>query len=58
MNLFSRNKESSDPGIIIDNYIPENIAIKYEQSGAGALSILTEQYFFKGSSEVSICIFL
>jgi len=41
-------KQSPSAGEIIKNFIPENIAIQYEQSGAGAISILTENSFFKG----------
>jgi len=49
-NIIAEIKKASpSAGIIIENYIPENIAIKYEQSGVGAISILTEQNFFKGS---------
>ena len=29
-------------------YFPEEIAANYDKSGVGAISILTEQYFFKG----------
>ena len=41
-------KQSPSAGEIIKDFIPENIAIQYEQSGAGAISILTETSFFKG----------
>ncbi len=44
-------KESPSAGIIIKDYFPENIALNYEKSGVGAISILTETYFFKGHLE-------
>jgi len=48
-NIIAEIKKASpSAGIIIEDYEPENIAIKYEQAGAGAISILTEQHFFKG----------
>ena len=42
-------KRSPSAGIIIQNYFPEHIAIDYEKSGVGAISILTETSFFNGS---------
>ena len=30
------------------DYKPEDIAVEYQKSGVGAISILTEKYFFKG----------
>ena len=40
-------KQSPSAGKIIENYFPEDIALEYERSGIGALSILTEtKYFF------------
>ena len=51
-NLIAEIKKASpSAGILIENYIPENIAINYEQSGVGAISILTETSFFKGQLE-------
>ena len=48
-NLIAEiKKESPSAGIIIKDYFPENIAVNYEKSGVGAISILTETYFFKG----------
>ena len=41
-------KESPSVGEIIKDYSPEKIAVQYEKSSAGAISILTENYFFKG----------
>jgi indole-3-glycerol phosphate synthase len=49
-NIIAEIKKASpSAGEIINNYVPEDIAVKYEQSGAGAISILTEKFFFKGS---------
>ena len=42
-------KQSPSAGEIISNYIPEDIAILYERSGVGALSILTESKYFLGN---------
>ena len=42
-------KHSPSAGEIISDYIPENIAIEYEKSGIGALSILTESKYFLGN---------
>ena len=44
-------KASPSAGIIIENYDPIYIASKYEKSGIGALSILTDQKFFNGNIE-------
>jgi len=51
-NLIAEIKKASpSAGIIIEDYFPENIAVNYEQSGVGAISILTETSFFKGNIE-------
>ena len=42
-------KQSPSAGEIISDYIPEDIAILYERSGIGALSILTESKYFLGN---------
>ena len=48
-NIIAEIKKSSpSAGEIIKDYYPDEIAVKYEQSGAGAISILTEKSFFKG----------
>ena len=48
-NIIAEIKKASpSAGIIVNDYIPEDIAMKYEKSGVGAISILTEQNFFKG----------
>ena len=39
-------KQSPSAGEIVKDYIPEDIAIIYEKSGIGALSILTKANFF------------
>ena len=49
-NIIAEIKKASpSAGVIIEDYEPENLAIKYEQSGVGAISILTEKKFFKGN---------
>ena len=49
-NIIAEIKKASpSAGEIIKEYNPEEIAIQYEKSGAGAISILTESFFFKGS---------
>ena len=42
-------KQSPSAGEIIVEYIPENIAVIYEKSGVGALSVLTESKYFLGN---------
>ena len=44
-------KQSPSAGEIISDYKPEDIAILYERSGIGALSILTESKYFLGNIE-------
>ena len=41
-------KASPSAGVIIKEYFPEIIAVNYEKSGVGAISILTETFFFQG----------
>ena len=49
-NIIAEIKKASpSAGEIIKNYFPEDIAENYEKAGAGAISILTEKNFFKGS---------
>ena len=49
-NIIAEIKKSSpSSGDLMKEYKPEEIAINYEKSGAGAISILTESNFFKGS---------
>ena len=42
-------KQSPSAGEIIKDYFPEDIALIYEKSGIGALSILTEKKYFLGN---------
>ncbi len=44
-------KQSPSAGKIIENYFPEDIALEYERSGIGALSILTETKYFLGNTD-------
>ena len=49
-NIIAEIKQASpSAGEIIKDYYPEDIAVKYEKAGVGAISILTEKKFFKGS---------
>lgn len=41
-------KASPSKGLIKENYIPAEIAAAYEQNGASAVSVLTDQKFFQG----------
>lgn len=41
-------KASPSAGIIADSFDPMTIAAKYEQSGAAAISVLTDEQFFQG----------
>ena len=48
-NIIAEIKKGSpSAGIIINDYSPENIAVEYEKSGVGAISILTDKKFFFG----------
>jgi indole-3-glycerol phosphate synthase len=48
-NIIAEIKKSSpSAGEIIKNYHPDQIALQYEKSGAGAISVLTEKNFFSG----------
>ncbi|MDF2567915.1 MAG: Indole-3-glycerol phosphate synthase [Oscillospiraceae bacterium] len=44
-------KASPSKGIIKEDFHPVMIAKEYEQSGADAISVLTEEFYFKGSSD-------
>ena len=49
-NIIAEIKKASpSAGLIIKDYFPENIAIDYEKSGVGSISILTETSFFQGN---------
>jgi indole-3-glycerol phosphate synthase len=43
-------KASPSKGIISEQFNPVEIATEYQKSGANAVSCLTEEYYFKGSS--------
>ncbi|HNX64823.1 MAG TPA: indole-3-glycerol phosphate synthase TrpC [Oscillospiraceae bacterium] len=43
-------KASPSKGTIREDFNPVEIAVQYEKSGADAVSCLTEEYYFKGSS--------
>jgi len=50
MNLIAETKAASpSAGVIFDKYVPENIAVIYERSGASAVSVLTDAVYFNGS---------
>jgi indole-3-glycerol phosphate synthase len=44
-------KASPSKGLIQPNFEPVKIACEYEKSGANAISCLTEEYYFQGSSK-------
>ena len=45
-NIIAEIKKASpSAGVIIQDYLPESIAVDYEKAGAGAISILTETFF-------------
>src|SRR3989338_3152031 len=41
-------KASPSAGVIVEKYDPVGIALQYEENGAAALSVLTDQHFFQG----------
>jgi indole-3-glycerol phosphate synthase len=44
-------KASPSKGLICPDFHPVKIACEYEKNGANAISCLTEEYYFQGSSE-------
>ncbi len=49
-NIIGEIKKSSpSAGLIVEEYYPEKLAVEYEKSGIGAISVLTEKKFFNGN---------
>jgi indole-3-glycerol phosphate synthase len=44
-------KASPSKGILVEDFHPADLATKYEQGGAVALSVLTDRDFFQGSAD-------
>ncbi|MBI2082813.1 MAG: indole-3-glycerol phosphate synthase TrpC [Deltaproteobacteria bacterium] len=42
-------KASPSGGVILQKYDPVGIAMQYEENGAAAISVLTDEHFFQGS---------
>ncbi|MCP5463401.1 MAG: indole-3-glycerol phosphate synthase TrpC [Deltaproteobacteria bacterium] len=51
-NVIAELKHKSpSAGILVENYQPEEIAKGYQDAGAAALSVLTDEHFFGGKRE-------
>lgn len=44
-------KASPSKGILVQNFQPQQQALRYQELGAQAISCLTEEYYFQGSSK-------
>lgn len=52
LSIISEVKKASpSKSVICKNFNPVDIAINYEKAGADAISCLTEEFYFKGSSD-------
>ena len=49
VNIIAEIKKASpSKGVILEDFQPLKIALEYEAGGASAISILTDEIFFKG----------
>ena len=44
-------KASPSKGLICQDFEPVSIALQYEKAGNNAISVLTEEHYFQGSSQ-------